>query len=143
MYNAPFGSSDASNLPDLTSMMFPSSDPFAYPNQPMTALEDAQVGSFGSDNLQDLSQAQQSGMLPTSPTGPPPGSAGFSDAGMDMQIFGMPPYLMQGQQPGLGMGLGLFQGENAGPGGMDDPWAGLAKQENVDWGSWGEGNFGG
>jgi hypothetical protein len=124
-------------------MMFPSSDPFAYPNQPMTALEDAQVGSFGGDSLQDLSQTQQSGLLTTSPTGPPPGSAGFSDASMDMQIFGMPPYLMQGQQPGLGMGLGLFQGENAGTTGMDDPWAGLAKHENVDWGSWGEGNFGG
>ena len=27
------------SVPDLTAMMFPTSDPFAYPNQPMTTLE--------------------------------------------------------------------------------------------------------
>ncbi|KAL8943402.1 MAG: hypothetical protein Q9216_001111 [Gyalolechia sp. 2 TL-2023] len=31
-----------SGLPDLSTMMFPSNDPFAYPNQPMTILENLQ-----------------------------------------------------------------------------------------------------
>lgn len=31
-----------SRLPDLMPMMFPSDDPFAYPNQPMSTLEDSQ-----------------------------------------------------------------------------------------------------
>lgn len=50
--NAPFSSQDQSslawaqqfnnpdNLPDLMPMMFPSDDPFAYPTQPMSTLED-------------------------------------------------------------------------------------------------------
>lgn len=39
------------NLPDLNAMMFPSADPFAYPNQPISTLEDGQFkqeqGQFG------------------------------------------------------------------------------------------------
>jgi hypothetical protein len=38
-------------FPDLSSMMFPSGDPFAYPNQPISTLEDGQFkqepGQFG------------------------------------------------------------------------------------------------
>ncbi|KAL8843997.1 MAG: hypothetical protein Q9176_001692 [Flavoplaca citrina] len=34
-------------FPDLTTMMFPSNDPFAYPNQPMSTLESLQGGHQG------------------------------------------------------------------------------------------------
>ena len=123
-----------SEMPDFSAMMFPTSDPFAYPNQPMTTLEDAHLGPNDAN----------APLLPSSPTTAQPPGTGYAD-GMDMQIFGMPPYLMQGQQPSLGLGLGLFDGEPL-PGGMDgNPWvlgADGAKGD-VDWGSWGEGNFGG
>ncbi|KAL8842068.1 MAG: hypothetical protein Q9170_000671 [Blastenia crenularia] len=41
------------DTPDLTTMMFPSNDPFAYPNQPMTTLENFQANNQdGSANSQ-------------------------------------------------------------------------------------------
>lgn len=33
---------DGQSIPDLSAMMFPSEDPFAYPNQPMITLENSQ-----------------------------------------------------------------------------------------------------
>ncbi|WEW55242.1 Gypsy retrotransposon integrase-like protein 1 [Emydomyces testavorans] len=41
------------HLPDLMPMMFPSDDPFAYPNQPLSTLED---GQFKQDSLDVLRQ---------------------------------------------------------------------------------------
>lgn len=40
-YSSP-NTTGMSSFPDLTTMMFPSNDPFAYPNQPMTLLENFQ-----------------------------------------------------------------------------------------------------
>ena len=82
---APFGMPN-NYVPDLSSMMFPSGDPFAYPNQPMTTLEDGR--SIKQENTMDsnaFSQPQSSG--------PPYSSLNF----------GSLPYMMQGQQLEFGM----------------------------------------
>ncbi|KAL8943857.1 MAG: hypothetical protein Q9211_000824 [Gyalolechia sp. 1 TL-2023] len=50
---SPPNTTGMSGFPDITTMMFPSNDPFAYPNQPMTTLENLQ----GSNR--DLSFAPQ------------------------------------------------------------------------------------
>jgi len=73
-------------LNKLDSLMFPSDDPFAYPNQPMMGLGFKRPARGG--------QAQESAYLI-------PGS--FDD--IDGQLLGqVPPYLMQEQgQPNLGM----------------------------------------
>ena len=77
-----------SGLFDLSSMMFSPTDPFAYPNQPMTALENRQVPKQEypyNPNIYD--------QPPNSSTSPP-----FENLGA--QLFGpMPPYIMQGQTP--------------------------------------------
>ncbi|EEP82677.1 conserved hypothetical protein [Uncinocarpus reesii 1704] len=46
-FSPPFD--NASHLPDLMPMMFPSDDPFAYPNQPMSLLEDGQFKQDSTD----------------------------------------------------------------------------------------------
>lgn len=76
-------------FPDLSAMMFPSADPFAYPNQPMTTLESRNsIKSEDSLNVFELANASITG-------GP--------YENLDAQIYGqLPPYLMQGQQPGTG-----------------------------------------
>lgn len=88
-FNMPqsFGSNDG--FPDLSAMMFPSGDPFAYPNQPMIEF----------DNIkQESSAAMQHS--PAAPMFLPNGSRGpgiYDD--LEGQLFGpLPPYLMQGQQ---------------------------------------------
>ena len=77
-------------VPDLSAMMFPSADPFAYPNQPMTTLENRQF--IKQENPMD---SVIYNLAPTT-------SASYD--GLNSQLFGrMSPYLMQGQQPGFGM----------------------------------------
>lgn len=120
-------------------MMFPTNDPFAYPNHPITSLEEAQLA--GEEMSQGVSSS--AGLLPGSPSGI---ARPFGDTSMDMQIFGMPPYLMQGQQPGLsGINLGLFDsGDNSAAGApINDPWSMPENKDHIDWGAWGEGSFGG
>ncbi|KAF6237283.1 hypothetical protein HO173_004752 [Letharia columbiana] len=73
-------------VPDLSSMMFPSSDPFAYPNQPMTTLENRQ--SIKQENPVDR------GMFS------PPTTSGAPYDNLD---YGSLPYMMQSQQLGFGM----------------------------------------
>lgn len=73
-------------VPDLSSMMFPSADPFAYPNQPMTTLETRQ------------SIKQESPMDPNMFS--PPNTSGPPYENLD---YGSLPYLMQNQQLGFGM----------------------------------------
>ncbi len=69
--------------------MFPSADPFVYPNQPMTTLESQQ--SIKDENSLDSSMFN----LP----GPTTTSAPYEN--VDAQIYGHSrPFLMQGQQPG-------------------------------------------
>ena len=82
---APHGTEN-NYVPDLSSMMFPSADPFAYPNQPMTTLE----------NRQPIKQEN-----PVDPSifGPP----NSSGAPYNNLSYGSLPYMMQNQQLGYGM----------------------------------------
>ena len=87
-------------VPDFNMMMFPSQDPFAYPNPPMTTLEAHQIhGPYSPSSIAPSSsdpnnQNLSSNLSPTT----------FDD--FNPQAFGhLPPYLMQAQQPGMG-----FQG---------------------------------
>lgn len=76
------------NLPDFNAMMFPSADPLAYPNQPMTLFERQDPDAF---NLNIFNPSN------TTPATAP------SNETIDAQLFGpMPPYLMQGQYAGFG-----------------------------------------
>ena len=77
-------SSAAPYAPDLSSMMFPSTDPFAYPNQPMTTLENQR------------SIKQESSVDPN--TFSPPNSSGAPYNNLD---YGSLPYMMQSQQLGF------------------------------------------
>lgn len=81
-----FGASNG--LPDLSAMMFPSADPFAYPNQPMMEYDNIKQENI--DNLLNSSQAPS--FLSNETTAP-----GIYDD-LEGQLFGpIPPYLMQGQ----------------------------------------------
>ncbi|KAH8595788.1 fungal-specific transcription factor domain-containing protein [Bisporella sp. PMI_857] len=78
-------------LPDLSAMMFPSADPFAYPNQPPMSFDSVKREEFGH-------------MGGGSSQGPPiflsHGTPGPVYDDLEGQLFGpIPPYLMQGQPP--------------------------------------------
>ena len=77
-------------VPDLSAMMFPSADPWAYPNQPMTTLENGQF--IKQENPMDHTMY---GLASTT-------SSSYEN--LNTQIFGgMSPFLMQGQPPGFSM----------------------------------------
>ena len=82
-------------LPDISSMMFPSEDPFAYPTQPMMTLEDGQFAQ--SPTVQTTASGLFNMPSTTSSNAP------YDD--IEAQLFGpLPPYLNQGQmeqQPDL------------------------------------------
>ncbi|KAI2727701.1 transcriptional regulator family: Fungal Specific TF [Penicillium roqueforti] len=59
-----------SNLPDLMPMMFPSDDPFAYPTQPMSTLEDAHFRHDPAGMPSQYSFDSAPGMGPTTPVDP-------------------------------------------------------------------------
>ncbi|KAI9785062.1 MAG: hypothetical protein M1816_000532 [Peltula sp. TS41687] len=81
-------SPDLNSFPQLNAMMFPSTDPFAYPNNPMIILEDQQHQKQGSSD-----PAPDHFMFMHDQ------SAGGPYDKMEVQLFGpLPPYLMQGQQ---------------------------------------------
>ena len=88
-YNFPTSLS-GHGVPDLSAMMFPSADPFAYPNQPMTTLENRQSvkEEVASPNMYHLGSP--------STTNPP-------YENLDAQMFGgMPSFgMMQTQQGGF------------------------------------------
>lgn len=87
-FNMPQSLGSNNGFPDLSAMMFPSGDPFAYPNQPMTEF----------DNIkQENSGAVHSLAAPTFLQNGTAGSGIYDD--LEGQLFGpIPPYLMQGQQ---------------------------------------------
>jgi hypothetical protein len=64
------------NLPDLMPIMFPSDDPFAYPTQPMSTLEDDHFrhDRTGMQFSFDSKPHQPSGMAPSTPSDPSGGS---------------------------------------------------------------------
>jgi len=104
MQNAFFGQ----GVPDLSAMMFPSADPFAYPKQPMTTLEN---GHF---------IKQENPMDPSILDLPGPTTTGAPYDNYDAQIYGqMPPYLMQGQAsgflPGSDSPMGMTSGDPGTP----------------------------
>lgn len=79
------------NLPDLSAMMFPSSEPFNYPNQPLTTFENNQ---FGKDQafFSSLSNTNAAQMMSSRQ-----GSNVDSD-NLEAQFYTLPPYMMQQQQ---------------------------------------------
>ncbi|KAJ5208989.1 hypothetical protein N7449_003368 [Penicillium cf. viridicatum] len=70
-----------SNLPDLMPMMFPSDDPFAYPTQPMSTLEDDHFRHDASGMPSKYPFDSAPGMGPTTPGDP--SSAGVSTPTFD------------------------------------------------------------
>ncbi|KAL8829382.1 MAG: hypothetical protein Q9191_002047 [Dirinaria sp. TL-2023a] len=81
------------SLPDLGTVMFPTTDPLAYPNQPLSSTLEERNFARQDDDL--LEQNIYNGGNGPSPMG------GVYEP-MDAQLFGpMPPYLMQGQQSGF------------------------------------------
>lgn len=81
------------NLPDLSAMMFPSAEPFTYPNQPLTTFENNQFTKQPQyynniNNFDDPAAIMGSRMVQPD-----------SD-NMEAQLFALPPYMMQnGQWP--------------------------------------------
>ena len=73
-------------VPNLSSLMFPSADPFAYPNQPMTTLANQQ--SIKQENPIDSNMFS------------PPNTSGAPYHNLD---YGSLPYMAQSQQHGFGM----------------------------------------
>ena len=86
-FQQPFG--------DLGAMMFPSADPFAYPNQPIMTFDNLQQKSGFTGNAIDTS-------IPNMFLGNGPGVSSPYD-NLEGQLFGpLPPYLMH-TQPGVDM----------------------------------------
>ena len=73
-------------VPDLSSMMFPSADPFAYPNQPMTTFENRH--SIKQENSMDPNTFR-----PSNSSGAP----------YDNLSYGALPYMTQSQLLGFGL----------------------------------------
>ncbi|KAF7934231.1 uncharacterized protein EAE97_008591 [Botrytis byssoidea] len=97
------------SIPYLTGLMFPSTDPFAYPNQPMMEF-DAQI--MKQENDIDNTRAQQMYM---GGGGAGTGNGMFDD--LEGQLFGpLPPYMMQAQH-GFDMSGAVPGGGNGGVGG--------------------------
>jgi hypothetical protein len=87
-FNIPQSFGSDSGFPDLSAMMFPSGDPFAYPNQPMTELDNCK-----SENIADMLGTRAPLFVPNGISG-----SGIYDD-LEGQLFGpLPPYMMQGQQ---------------------------------------------
>lgn len=82
----------SNGFPDFSARMFPSADPFAYPNQSMTTLE--------SHNFIKSEDCLDANMYNTSN----PLTAEGQYDNLDVQIYGqLPPYLMQGHQLDTGL----------------------------------------
>lgn len=103
---------DKGNLPDLTRMMFPSNDPFAYPNQPILEF----------DSLQDQKSQNAFMSPPNMFMANGNGNSGPYDD-LEGQLFGpLPPYLTQGPADvgmtnlDAGMNIGMGQQFDTGMG---------------------------
>ena len=116
-----FADPSGMNVPiaDISTMMFPSTDPLAYPNQPMTAFENRHPQAFDRNSVPPVSSGHPL-QIPTSmdikghpPMFAPnsmPNGQGRLQSDNEAQLFGpVPMYLMQGTQqyrdfsPQLGM----------------------------------------
>lgn len=115
------------NIPDLAAIMFPSADPFAYPNQPMTTLEN-HTGFSSSDSQAPNTITNTVGASTTisSPDlnlygGLPLRESSSSGSGLEAQ-------LLDPLQPYLTIDYG--QGLNAGGSGGFNPEMGLGSISN-------------
>ena len=129
-------------VPNLSSMMFPSADPFAYPNQPITTFEDRQP-------IKQENPANPNSFSPPSSSGAPYNSLNY----------GSLPYMMQteplGYMPGMNPSMGMSNIDPtpttmSTPGNEDGGWPHQQQQQrpsgipdiNVDrifgedWGGW-------
>lgn len=79
------------NLPDLSAMMFPSSEPFNYPNQPLTTFENNQFGKDQAffSNLNNVSAAPMMSSRP---------GTTMDNDNLEAQLYTLPPYMMQQAQ---------------------------------------------
>lgn len=102
-----------SNPSDMSALMFPSDNPFNYPNQPMNTLEQ-QYAFTGNQGFQQQSSAgpPQDMFLPASTSGAQTVSA---DDHIDVQLFGpLPPYMHSNQdQMPWGMSGNMSNTSNA------------------------------
>jgi len=121
-------------LPDMSAMMFPSTDPFAYPNQPMTTFENTNFRFNPKEATASPSIHNFSGFRPSSSggnaaifgdpstlsngtIGPTKPSANGQGTDSDVQLFGpMPMYLMQGAQNNPQSALQNQNQDQGGPG---------------------------
>lgn len=108
-------------LPDVSAMMFPSTDPFAYPNQPMTTFENNNPQNFADKSESSPTIAN----LPfqTSGVDMKPHLSAYSPSGLsnvqmaprrpddnNVQLYGpMPMYLVQGAQLAGAQGQRAFR----------------------------------
>lgn len=94
---------DAAGLPDLSAMMFPSADPFAYPNQPMTTLENKHYNKHETSPFTPP-PAQTDHLFAYHDNAAPNNTTVSPYDSLEVQLFGpMPTYMMQGQLPSMGM----------------------------------------
>jgi len=77
-------------------MMFPSAEPFTYPNQPLTTFENNQFAKMppyynmaGRDDPSSMMQSQMSGQVDAD--------------NMEAQLYALPPYMMSGDQWAVNM----------------------------------------
>ncbi|KAI9738136.1 MAG: hypothetical protein M1818_005565 [Claussenomyces sp. TS43310] len=89
-------------IPDLAAMMFPSEDPFAYPNQPMMEFDSRQQKHESMNNFLDGPAGSTANLFLSNggggaATAPPPPPSNPYDT-LEGQLFGpLPPYIMQNQ----------------------------------------------
>lgn len=112
-------------VPDLGAMMFPSNDPFAYPNHPMMEF----------DNIKQENVMMSNSQIPTIYL--PNGGPGQEYDDLQGQLFGpLPPYLSQTQthydlQGPMGPG-NMMGGDGAGGGGQEMNYhAGVVPNEDM------------
>lgn len=128
-------------IPDLNAMMFPSADPFAYPNQALMEFDNAKQ-----ENVDMGHESQGPRMYLSNGTNAP----GVYDD-LEGQLFGpLPPYLMQGQpsfdmqgqmdpsnsiMSGLNPQEMIYQPGVTTSGGMIGNFDGIFSGDGDDWGS--------
>ncbi|TIA78749.1 hypothetical protein D6C76_03909 [Aureobasidium pullulans] len=88
-YNLPLDMTNP-NLPDLSAMMFPSAEPFTYPNQPLTTFENSQFAK-DPNMFNNFNESKAPVLMP--------GQSNATEAdNLEAQFYALPPYMMQQQQ---------------------------------------------
>ena len=143
-------------LPDLSAVMFPSTDPFAYPNQPMMTLENNTFAdtpdSSSTGRLSIPSPSQSNQLFPMAPQNQAPlgdgingnASTGGFDPSLEAQIYDPLQQYMNGttyHQQGMSELLnsmgpmgGQVDGVEKGSEGYGDWWVNSAAQQPSLWG---------